>query len=448
MSSYELTAISQLCSGLISDKYKQLQKYTHILPIIITWLLTFMNSFAYKNYIIYAGIILYGLYYIYKSCSTIKVDKPGVQKMILYHTFEIRKLIGIISVNFIEFKQKKIEWIFLNNILYKNLNQVDNNNEIFMGTLIGYDKTVDLTLYIKSIINIESNMEGDEKYYGIEIVINNDNVDIKDYIKKLIGRFSATTSTCEKMFYINQKALTAFKCQKLKPADLKSKYWDTLFHSQKEFIWTKVYRYMVQFDTLIGRGYTPTANFMFYGPPGTGKTSMVYRIAKIFKLDIYKINLETINSIFDLECTLCKKDSIILLDEFDNALEQIEQNANQDDDENKYNNITIEHVLSAIQGPIPIENRIIIATTNHYDKLKDKYPAMFREGRLFPIYFGNFDETMLQEISMHYYGKKLVLRSKKNNISPSEIMANVVEKEFDEFQKWLDDKLEYKIDSI
>ena len=49
----------------------------------------------------------------------------------------------------------------------------------------------------------------------------------------------------------------------------------------------------------------------------------------------------------------------------------------------------LEDLLEILQGPVPREGQIIIATTNKFDEIKNECPALFRPGRLTPIEFGS-----------------------------------------------------------
>ncbi|MBA42524.1 MAG: hypothetical protein CMF62_00755 [Magnetococcales bacterium] len=72
--------------------------------------------------------------------------------------------------------------------------------------------------------------------------------------------------------------------------------------------------------------------------------------------------------------------------------------------------ITIQDILEILQGPVPIEGMIAIATTNDLDAIKKMNPAIVRNGRLTPVYFGNPTYDILDEISRFYYSQPLNLK--------------------------------------
>ena len=87
-------------------------------------------------------------------------------------------------------------------------------------------------------------------------------------------------------------------------------------------------------------------------------------------------------------------------------------NKNNIDSKNKMeyckpNDITLQDLLEILQGPVPVENRIIIATTNDFDNIKTMCPALFRPGRLTPIHFGYPTKQIVHDIVKYYFDKEI-----------------------------------------
>lgn len=68
---------------------------------------------------------------------------------------------------------------------------------------------------------------------------------------------------------------------------------------------------------------------------------------------------------------------------------------------------TLRDLLEIFQGPVPFEGMVMLASTNKYEDIKKLCPELFRSGRMTPVYFGYIDKKTLQEISMHFFKKKL-----------------------------------------
>jgi len=89
--------------------------------------------------------------------------------------------------------------------------------------------------------------------------------------------------------------------------------------------------------------------------------------------------------------------------------------------------VTLEDLLTVFQGAVPNEGCIIIAMTNHFEEMKNQCPALFRAGRLTPVYFGNFDIDMLNKVSKYYFNKYLNFSSEPiKTITSSQVMELAV----------------------
>jgi ATP-dependent 26S proteasome regulatory subunit len=210
-------------------------------------------------------------------------------------------------------------------------------------------------------------------------------------------------------------------------------------------------------------GQTPCFNALLYGPPGSGKSSFSYRVARalgrnIDCINLYSLvqsgNLSFIKKLFSYSPNINK--TVFVLDEFDNAITYIYEKNNEKNEKNNEKNsdsklaiatfkrpvITMEDLLSLFQGAIPDKGRIIFATTNNYEKLREMCPALFRCGRLSPIHFDYLDWDSLNDLSNFYFGKSLRFnRIEKCKIPTSEIielaMELVVDEKFDQFESKL-----------
>lgn len=166
--------------------------------------------------------------------------------------------------------------------------------------------------------------------------------------------------------------------------------------------------------------------YLFYGTPGCGKTSTVLAMALYDKRHIIEIPFTTIKNNDELDTILSipsidsveitKFNCIYLFDEIDVGMKNM--NRNDEDNDDKHNNnshgiilttnenekqsfvviqnpqektekekeptLDLGFVLSKFDGIGNYSGMILIATTNHKDKLD---PALYRELRLTPIHF-------------------------------------------------------------
>lgn len=248
---------------------------------------------------------------------------------------------------------------------------------------------------------------------------------------------------------------------------MKKQYIDSFFHEKKTQLWkhaSKVNFHLEEFKKI---GQSGRHCILAYGPPGSGKSSYAYRLAMAFRRHVVTLNLSEITSRKMLNNLITKppgghshKNVVFVFDEFESAIINLSQNQqiknkviksietkldNIINDDNIINNdnintkdydvigentnkkkskddvslfqlsqtnnindsITLNDILNIIQGSVPLDGLIIVATTNHFDKIKTLCPALFREGRFKPVYFGNPSKTLIDEMSMYYYKKIL-----------------------------------------
>ena len=111
---------------------------------------------------------------------------------------------------------------------------------------------------------------------------------------------------------------------------------------------------------------------------------------------------------------------------FDNNIGVIDRDITNiiktNNDEMKADTLRLSDLLELFQGPVQIKDRLIIATTNHYDKIKHTLPALFRHGRLTPLKFDYLDWNTLNLLCIYYFDKKMKHHPIDVNISTSQII--------------------------
>lgn len=84
--------------------------------------------------------------------------------------------------------------------------------------------------------------------------------------------------------------------------------------------------------------------------------------------------------------------------------------------------LRLKDLLELFQGPIVIKDRLIIATTNYYDDIKNSLPALFRPGRMSPLHFTYLTWGLLEELSQYYFGKPMTIEPRTITIPTSQIV--------------------------
>lgn len=162
----------------------------------------------------------------------------------------------------------------------------------------------------------------------------------------------------------------------------------------------------------VDNGINYHTGLLFYGPPGTGKTSFVKALASHFNKNLYILGT---GRLYDIENAMLamEENSILLIEDIDTesatnkrCLRPPSSNGitSEDDLENPLLNFSFSNmsdILNSIDGISTTHGRILIATTNHIDKLDD---ALLREGRFdLKIKFDYADEYTLKQFLNNYY---------------------------------------------
>ncbi|PHH91337.1 hypothetical protein CDD83_852 [Cordyceps sp. RAO-2017] len=119
--------------------------------------------------------------------------------------------------------------------------------------------------------------------------------------------------------------------------------------------------------------------YLLYGPPGTGKSSFCLSIAGELDLDIYTVNISTVNdqALKKLFSKLPQK-CAILLEDID-AVGTSRAFMVGDESSGPRWPGTLSGLLNTLDGVTSHEGRILIMTTNHREKLDE---ALIRPGRI------------------------------------------------------------------
>ena len=175
---------------------------------------------------------------------------------------------------------------------------------------------------------------------------------------------------------------------------------------------------------------------LLYGPPGTGKSSLLRGLCTHFNRDLYMLSLTGLSDTQFLSAlSETSDDSIIGIEDIDSCIATKMRKSSKkkkskkkkslvedaEDEAEGFSYLTISGLLNGIDGVSSGDNRILIATTNHPEKLD---PALLREGRFgVQIEIGYLTREMLKEFFARFYPdfsipKKFKLRK---NVAPCEV---------------------------
>lgn len=116
--------------------------------------------------------------------------------------------------------------------------------------------------------------------------------------------------------------------------------------------------------------------------------------------------------------------------EHDNEMHSINSELNNIirsmDEDNKSNILRLNDLLELFSPAIPVKGRIIIGTTNHLQKMKDRIPALFRAGRMTNVEFSYLDWESLNQLVTYYFDKPMSLDPFDITVPTSEIVELAV----------------------
>lgn len=166
------------------------------------------------------------------------------------------------------------------------------------------------------------------------------------------------------------------------------------------------------------------------GPGGTGKTSIVRALCSHLNTSLYLINLGVLtDGSFEKAMSSVPKGAVVLIEDIDAFNIQLNREGKgsvaKDIVSEMTGGLSISGILNGIDGIAGSEGRILIATTNHPEKL-DK--ALTRPGRFdLTQHIGYLDNESFVRLFNRYFPKNKIDKIEiNNNITPAILQASVL----------------------
>jgi chaperone BCS1 len=204
----------------------------------------------------------------------------------------------------------------------------------------------------------------------------------------------------------------------------------------KEGVKEKIIQHFDKFEKdrtwYLDNGVPYRTGVLLEGPGGTGKTSIVRAICSTLNKNLYIMNLGLMSdSSFEAAMTGVDIDAIVLIEDVDafnitlNRESGGEDGSKTSTDFMKFNALTMSGILNGIDGVAGSEGRILIATTNHPEKL-DK--ALIRPGRFDLVeHIGYLDNESFIRMFNRFFPENMISEIDiKKELTPATVQALVI----------------------
>ena len=178
----------------------------------------------------------------------------------------------------------------------------------------------------------------------------------------------------------------------------------------KDKIINAIDSWLISRNWYIDRGIPYKFTMLLHGSPGCGKTSLIRALASHYNMSIFMVNVAGISDTGLIEKIIdMPKKSILVLEDIDCVGVK---GMNRDSDESSNigsmvsgTTLTLSGLLNALDGIIPLDEKMVIMTTNHVDKLD---PALIRSGRCdLRVELKPLTKPEIEQFIELYYGKKV-----------------------------------------
>lgn len=205
----------------------------------------------------------------------------------------------------------------------------------------------------------------------------------------------------------------------------------------KEEIKKDIDTFLTNKSFYIEKGIPYKRGYLLYGPPGTGKNSLVYAVAREYKMNLYKLDLKQTSELVKQAIYKIPPHSVIFIDEIDMNI--YNDRITETESKKEREKFPLSVLMDILDGYDYLNDCIVFLTTNYKDVLD---PSLIRPGRVDLHFFldkldsedicktiklfSGFDIVVPKQVSMTSSSliNQILLPNKDNCIEIQRIITN------------------------
>ena len=197
---------------------------------------------------------------------------------------------------------------------------------------------------------------------------------------------------------------------------------NTIYLENKNEIFESIDIWKKSEDFYRERGIPYKLGILLYGEPGTGKSSLVHAIASELNKDVIVLTAGAIlnGKLNKYNMVCCDTPPIIVIEEIDTIVSSRQQDKELSENQKSI----LSELLNFLDGPSSPDSCVVIATTNHIEKLD---PAIIRAGRFdIKIQMGKISRDLAIKMCKDFNCNPEEILDDSTEFNPSELQSKLI----------------------
>lgn len=197
---------------------------------------------------------------------------------------------------------------------------------------------------------------------------------------------------------------------------------NTIYTENKEELLEAIDIWKKSEDFYRGRGIPYKLGILLYGEPGTGKSSLIHAVASELNKDVIILTAGAIlnGKLSRYNTVYCDTAPVIVIEEIDTIVSSRQQDKELSENQKSI----LSELLNFLDGPSSPDSCVIIATTNHIEKLD---PAIIRSGRFdIKIQMGKISRDLAIQMCKDFNCNPKEILDDSTEYNPSELQSKLI----------------------